>query len=350
MTPATSIGGERIQRGLVSIVTPCYNALPYVAETIESVCAQTYEQIEHLIIDDASTDGSWDAIRLDRRVRSERLERNGGGARARNRGAALARGEYLMFLDADDVIRPDTVAALVEAAGTEGCTIAVGPWCRLAPVEDRWDVIPAEISFPPPADALRGWLEGVWVPTCSVLWRREAFDLTGGWDEALSLNDDGDLMMRALVDGARVVATSSGEGLYRSLPPTRERVSAGSFSEEKLRMQTLILERIADRLDRRGRLARYRVPLAIAYHRLGLTALQAGHATLAREFIGRGRAFGGRQAVSVTQLGRALDVLIGLEWKERVATALARVGVQSAGRKRVRQRFRSARERHGGAR
>jgi glycosyltransferase involved in cell wall biosynthesis len=84
---------------LVSIITPCYNAAPFVAETIESVVAQTYPRIEHIVIDDGSADGSWEVIeRYASRVTALRLERNRGGSYARNRGAELARGEFLMLM------------------------------------------------------------------------------------------------------------------------------------------------------------------------------------------------------------------------------------------------------------
>jgi len=104
---------------LVSVVTACHNAEPFVAETIESVLAQTYRAVEQILVDDASTDGSWSVIERytaahPDRVRALRLETNRGGCFARNRGAEQARGELLMFLDADDLISPDSVAALVE--------------------------------------------------------------------------------------------------------------------------------------------------------------------------------------------------------------------------------------------
>src|SRR5688500_425481 len=106
-------------RPLVSVVTACYNAAPYVAETIESVLAQSYAPIEHIIVGDASTDGSWKLVSrfLERhpdRVRAQRLPANRGGSHARNIGTELARGEYVMFLDADDRIDPDTIGSLLE--------------------------------------------------------------------------------------------------------------------------------------------------------------------------------------------------------------------------------------------
>ncbi|MFL5575750.1 MAG: glycosyltransferase family 2 protein, partial [Gemmatimonadaceae bacterium] len=144
---------------LVSVVTPCYNAAAYVAETVASVAAQTYRPVEHVVVDDGSTDGSWDVVRgFGDRVRAVRLERNGGGSRARNRGAALARGEYLMFLDADDLIEADTIDALVSAARGRPSSVAVCAWARLAWSEGAWRPAPADAPFPPAPDPLQGWL------------------------------------------------------------------------------------------------------------------------------------------------------------------------------------------------
>ncbi|MDP9348276.1 MAG: glycosyltransferase, partial [Gemmatimonadota bacterium] len=164
---------------LVSVITPCYNAEPFVGETIRSVLAQTHPAVEHVLVDDASTDGSWAVIKRyaaehPERIRALRLEENRGGSHARNRGAELARGAFLMFLDADDLIAPDTLASLANAAGSHPAGIGICAWKRLRPREDgRWVTGPADVPLPPsdPDGALRAWLEVCsWVPPCAVLW------------------------------------------------------------------------------------------------------------------------------------------------------------------------------------
>jgi len=95
---------------LVSVVTPAYNAARYIREAIESVRAQTYRNFEHIVIDDGSTDETFEIAsqfaRLDARLCCDRNERNLGIAETRNRGIALARGKYLMWQDADDISLP----------------------------------------------------------------------------------------------------------------------------------------------------------------------------------------------------------------------------------------------------
>jgi teichuronic acid biosynthesis glycosyltransferase TuaG len=96
---------------LVSIIIPLYNGERFIAQTIESVLAQTYRNIEVIVVDDASTDGGCDIVRRysteDSRLRLIPSETNfGGPARPRNIGIEASRGEFITFVDADDVWKP----------------------------------------------------------------------------------------------------------------------------------------------------------------------------------------------------------------------------------------------------
>ncbi|MDR0307887.1 MAG: glycosyltransferase [Chitinispirillales bacterium] len=96
-----------LKEPLISIITPCYNSEKYIAEAIESVLAQTYKNWEMIIIDDYSSDNSLDIVNTyaqkDGRIKVVRQERNSGAAAARNRGIDISKGEYLAFLDSDDL-------------------------------------------------------------------------------------------------------------------------------------------------------------------------------------------------------------------------------------------------------
>ena len=95
--------------GLVSIITPCYNGEKYIAETIESVLAQTYPDWEMIIIDDGSKDNSaeiiGDYVQKDSRIQYI-YQQNAGSAAARNNGIRRAEGQYIALLDADDLWLP----------------------------------------------------------------------------------------------------------------------------------------------------------------------------------------------------------------------------------------------------
>lgn len=116
-TQRASVAGVQPEP-VASVLVAVYNAAPYLAGCLDSLCGQTLADIEIVCVDDASTDGSLDILRRyaarDRRIRLLHLDENGGPARARNAGLAVATGRYVTFLDSDDRLSPD---ALEKAAG-----------------------------------------------------------------------------------------------------------------------------------------------------------------------------------------------------------------------------------------
>ncbi len=103
-------GEERMEKGIVSIITPCYNGAKYLSETMESVISQTYADWEMFVVDDGSEDGSAELARgyaaKDPRIRLI-CQENAGSAAARNHGIRLAKGQYIALLDADDLWAPE---------------------------------------------------------------------------------------------------------------------------------------------------------------------------------------------------------------------------------------------------
>ena len=96
--------------GLVSIITPCYNGEKYIAQTIDSVIAQTYKEWEMIIVDDGSKDGSADLVRkyMESEPRIKFIQQaNAGSAAARNNGIRNCEGQYIALLDADDLWEPE---------------------------------------------------------------------------------------------------------------------------------------------------------------------------------------------------------------------------------------------------
>src|SRR5438105_4541179 len=97
---------------LVTVITVTYNSAAYVRDAIESVLAQTYDNIEYIIGDDYSTDNTWQIIReyKDERIRAYRNEKNLGEYPNRNKAISLATGKYLIFIDGDDILYPHGIA------------------------------------------------------------------------------------------------------------------------------------------------------------------------------------------------------------------------------------------------
>jgi teichuronic acid biosynthesis glycosyltransferase TuaG len=109
---------------LVSVITPAYNAASYIAETIESVIAQSHKDWELLVVDDGSSDGTAQIISeyaaKDQRVRLIQSPGNEGAGPARNRALAAARGRYIAFLDGDDIWLPQKLERQLRFMQTSG--------------------------------------------------------------------------------------------------------------------------------------------------------------------------------------------------------------------------------------
>lgn len=113
---------------LVSIITPTYNCASYIAETIESVQNQTYQNWEMIIVDDCSQDNTLDIVHSyllkDSRIKYERLSENHGAAFARNKAMCIASGAYMAFLDSDDLWLPSKLETQIEYMQTNHCAIS----------------------------------------------------------------------------------------------------------------------------------------------------------------------------------------------------------------------------------
>ncbi|MCA9906465.1 MAG: glycosyltransferase family 2 protein, partial [Anaerolineae bacterium] len=122
----------------VSVIIPCYNASHWIRDTIDSCLKQSYQSIEIIVVDDGSTDDSLTVIRS----YGDRVKclagPNEGGCRARNLGFQQSEGEYVMFLDADDVIDPAAISLLVEALGSGQYDIAACDWRYLRERRNGW--------------------------------------------------------------------------------------------------------------------------------------------------------------------------------------------------------------------
>lgn len=117
------------QKPIISVVIPVYQAEEYLVDCLESVLAQTYRNLEVLLVDDCSTDASASICekycQSDLRFKLIRRESNGGLSAARNTGIDAASGEYLLFLDSDDVIAANHIALLLRALINTQTDIAI---------------------------------------------------------------------------------------------------------------------------------------------------------------------------------------------------------------------------------
>lgn len=204
---------------LVSIIIPCKNAAPWLGETIRSCLDQAWPNIEIIVIENGSEDGSAAIARsFGDRVALLACERPGAAA-ARNVGSAHARGKFIQFLDADDLLDPDKIAAQMARLETapEG-TIASGAWSRFRddPSEARFIAEPVWRDFAPEEFLISSWLGGGMMPNFAWLVPRAVVDRAGPWDESLSLLDDGEYFCRVALASSGIVFCDNARGYYRT--------------------------------------------------------------------------------------------------------------------------------------
>lgn len=184
----------------VSVIIPCYNLGAYVSEAVESVLAQTEQDLEILVVDDGSTDASTSALLTGARWPKTTVftTANRGVCAARNFLLQKARGEFVCALDADDILHPDYLAATLSALDADASLTFVSTRMRmfgdeekLWPVDARCD-LPALLVDDPVFSA--------------ALVRRSAVVDAGGFDERLEQgNEDWDLWITLLERGGRGV-------------------------------------------------------------------------------------------------------------------------------------------------
>lgn len=176
-------------RPRVSIVMPAYNRATYVEEALRSLQAEPDIDAEILVVDDGSTDGC-DAVvasiaEADPRVRLIRRDHRGVSA-ARNAGLAAATGEYLTFLDSDDISAPGRIPRQVaKLAARPDIAAVVGR--RMHFSEMSADFVPSEGAI---------WEQMLDICLASAVFRRSIFDRFGGFDEALTYGEDIDFYFR----------------------------------------------------------------------------------------------------------------------------------------------------------
>jgi GT2 family glycosyltransferase len=178
---------------LVSVVIPCYNSARYLAETIESVLAQTYARVEVILVDDGSID---ETPKIAQSYPVQYVyQANRGISAARNTGAVHSRGKYVQFLDHDDRLLPEAIEVGVKF-------LEERPDCAMAVGEHRYiRADGTEIGYSQKHaighDHYEELLEHNFIETpCSVLHRRSALELTGFFDEKVQGAEDYELYLR----------------------------------------------------------------------------------------------------------------------------------------------------------
>lgn len=190
-----------MEKGLykVSVLMPVYNVEKYLAEAIESIISQHFNDFELIIVDDGSTDDSL-AIAEQFSARDKRVQVysqvNQGISRTRNKLLSLAKGEYIAWMDSDDISPPNRLMIQVGYLDNHPRTVAVGSWAMMV------DEVNADLTiWQPPIEHehidgrhIKG--QGGNIVFASSMMRKEAVVQAGGFDDNLVGSEDLDLFLR----------------------------------------------------------------------------------------------------------------------------------------------------------
>lgn len=205
---------------LVSVVIPCKNAATWLGQAIDSCLAQSWPRVEIIVVDDDSSDASPAIARsyADCGVTALKSARPGASA-ARNEGLAQAKGDFIQFLDADDLIDRDKIAAqMARLAAAPARSIASAAWTRFADDASKAGLTPEPVcaDLTGPNFLISSWLGGGMMPSFAWLAPRAVIDAAGQWDETLSLLDDGEYFCRVALASAGILFCGQARGYYRT--------------------------------------------------------------------------------------------------------------------------------------
>jgi len=211
---------------LVSILIPAFNAEPWIAKTIESAIAQTWPCKEIIVVDDGSTDQT---LAIARKFASRNVavisKANQGAAATRNHALSLSQGDYIQWLDADDLLSADKVAKQMEVAAQcqDARTLLSSEWGYFAYRLERANFRPSALwcDLSPVEWLLRKLSRDLHMQTATWLVSRKLTDAAGTWDTRLLSDDDGEYFCRVLLASKDIRFVPQAKVFYRVSPASR---------------------------------------------------------------------------------------------------------------------------------
>ncbi|MBE9031020.1 glycosyltransferase family 2 protein [filamentous cyanobacterium LEGE 11480] len=206
---------------LVSILIPAYNAAEWIEQTIHSALAQTWKNIEIIIVDDGSSDNTLTlakAFEQDSRIQVF-SQPNQGATVARNQAFQHSSGEFIQFLDADDLLDAGKIAAQMQILlRAENNCIASGAWARFYrdPQEAQFEPEALWQDMQPVDWLIAAWSDNLMMHPAAWLVPRAIAEAAGPWNEQLSLNDDGEYFCRVILASQAVKFCGEAKSYYRS--------------------------------------------------------------------------------------------------------------------------------------
>ncbi len=227
----------------VSVLIPCYNAERYVAETLRSVLAQTWDRLQVVVVDDGSTDASAEIVRSFEDARITLVQQsNAGQTAALNTALRHATGDYVQYIDADDVIDPDKIELQLARLQAAPDCVASSAWGRFygQPGETKFVAEPVQRDLSSldwltlsRQDGLGMMMPALWLIPMPIVQR------AGPWREDLTLNNDAEYFTRILLEAEAVLYCEGARCRYRSGLPSS---LSGQKSLKHWRSQFTVLD------------------------------------------------------------------------------------------------------------
>jgi glycosyltransferase involved in cell wall biosynthesis len=211
---------------LVSILIPAYNAEEWIAETVTSAVRQTWPRKEIIVVDDGSTDGT---VQTARRFASEEVvivcTKNRGAAEARNHALSLSQGDYIQWLDADDLLAPDKIERQMAELGKVDSRriLASSSWAYFNYRINRAQFVPSLLwhGLSPVEWLLTKMANNLYMPNSTWLTSRDLARESGPFDPYLYFDDDGEYFCRVLLASKGVLFVPEAKVFYRVTSSTR---------------------------------------------------------------------------------------------------------------------------------
>jgi glycosyltransferase involved in cell wall biosynthesis len=205
---------------LVSILIPAYNAEPWIADTIKSALRQTWSRKEIIVVDDGSKDKTFSVAQQFAGIEVKVVtQKNAGASAARNAAFSLCQGDYIQWLDADDLLGADKISRQMELveknAGKK--ILYSSAWGRFMfrPRRARFETTPLCADQPPVEWLLRKLGQNLHMQPATWLVSRELTLAAGPWDTRLSLDDDGEYFCRVILASNGIRFVTGAKSFYR---------------------------------------------------------------------------------------------------------------------------------------
>lgn len=281
---------------LVSILIPAYNAEPWIADAINSSLRQTWPHKEIIVVDDGSSDRTLNvAEKFTKESVNVISQKNLGASTARNKAFSLSRGDYIQWLDADDLLEPEKISRQMEFAEKhrDPRLLLSSEWGRFFFRIKQAKFIQTALweDLQPVEWLIRKMSHNIWMQPGNWLVSRELTEAAGPWDERLSFDDDGEYFCRVLlkckgikfVPGAKTYYRVTGPGSLSNVDKSEKKLDSAWLSI-RLHIQYLQSLENSDRVRQ----------AAIIYLQTWLTAFDPYRLDIVREMKDMSETLGAR--------------------------------------------------------